>query len=197
MNLPNKLTVFRITLIPLLLLVWLFPYGHFNINIGYITFEHVIVSNKNIIVLIIFTIASITDYLDGYIARKHNLLTTFGKFADPLADKMLVNTMFILLSHAGYLPILPVVLMILRDVIVDGLRMLASSNGVVVSAGFLGKLKTVLQMITIVLVLISNLPFELYFIPVSDFMIWFTTFISIGSGLSYFIQLKDFIFESK
>ena len=197
MNLPNKLTVFRITLIPLLLLVWLFPYGHFDMNIGYVTVGHVFVSNKNVVALIIFVIASFTDYLDGYIARKHNLLTTFGKFADPLADKMLVNTMFILLSHAGYLPILPVVLMILRDVTVDGLRMLASSNGVVVSAGFLGKLKTVLQMITIVLVLISNLPFELYFIPVSDFMIWFTTFISIGSGLSYFIQLKDFIFESK
>ena len=197
MNLPNKLTLFRVILIPILLIVWLFPYAEFNINVGYIMVGQVILSNKNILALIIFFVASFTDLLDGYIARKYNLQTTFGKFADPIADKMLVNSMFLLLSHSGYLPILPVILMILRDVVVDGLRMLSSSNGVVVSAGMLGKLKTVLQMATIVLLLLSNLPFELYFIPVTDFMIWFTTFISLGSGFSYFIQLKDFIFESK
>ena len=197
MNLPNKLTLFRIALIPILLLVWLFPYGHFNIEIGYLEFKHVLVSYKNVVALLIFIIASVTDFFDGYIARKHNLMTTFGKFADPIADKLLVNSMFLLLSYSGYIPILPVILMIFRDVVVDGLRMLASSNGVVVSAGFLGKLKTVLQMVTIGLVLICNLPFELYFIPVTNFLLWFTTFISIAGGLSYFNQLKDFIFESK
>lgn len=196
MNLPNRLTLFRIALVPLLILIWIFPYGQLNIELPFFQFEYVMLSLKNLMVLLIFVVASFTDFLDGYLARKNNLVTTFGKFADPIADKLLVNIMLLLLVESGYIPVVPVALMLARDTIVDGVRMVASSNGVVVSAGYLGKVKTVSQMVAIVFILLNNLPFELYHIPFSNFMLWFATLVSIVSGISYFIQLKEFIFES-
>lgn len=196
MNLPNKLTVFRIVLVPLLCLVWLFPYEQFGIAFDNITISHISVSYLNIIVLGIFAIASFTDFLDGFIARKNNWVTTFGKFADPIADKLLVNTMLIILTYKHAIPVIPCVIMICRDIIVDGCRMCAAQHGVVVSAGILGKLKTVLQMVTIILTLLNNLPFELLSLPVSQIMIWFTAFVSAAGGYSYFMQLKQYIFES-
>lgn len=197
MNLPNKLTVMRICLIPIILLIAIFPYAQFNIDVPVLEVGHVGVSYVNIAMLVLFLIASITDFLDGFIARKYNLITTFGKFADPIADKLLVTSMFILFASKGIIPVVPVILMVARDTIVDMCRMLASTNGVVVAAGFMGKLKTVLQMVTISVILLSNLPFELYRIPFADVMLWFTTCISVASGLDYFNQLKEYIFESK
>ncbi len=200
MNLPNKLTVGRIILVPIIILVYLFPYAQYNITMPIFYFggiSGVSLSLINVIALVIFAIASITDFIDGFIARKYNLVTTFGKFADPIADKLLVNTMFILFVYQGIIPVLPVIIMISRDTIVDGCRMIASNNGVVVAAGFLGKLKTVLQMVTIVLVLLNNLPFELYRIPLTDLLLWFTAFVSVAGGFSYFNQLKEYILESK
>ena len=94
------------------------------------------------------------------------------------------------------IPIIPVILMILRDIVVDGCRMIAAQRGVVVSAGFLGKMKTAFQMFSIIFVLINNLPFELWGLPVSTIMIWFTSFISVAGGYSYFSQVKKYIFES-
>ena len=196
MNLPNKLTIFRIVLIPLLCLVWLFPYGQFGITLGSITIGHISVSYLNIIVLVIFAIASFTDFLDGHLARKNGIVTTFGKFADPIADKLLVNTMLIILTYKHAIPVIPCVIMICRDIIVDGCRMSAAQHGVVVSAGILGKLKTVLQMFTIIFTLLNNLPFELFSLPISQIMIWFTAFVSAAGGYSYFMQLKQYIFES-
>lgn len=200
MNLPNKLTILRIVMVPILVLVWIFPYSQFNISVPAFQFGGVTgvsLSLINIIVLVIFALASITDFIDGYIARKYNMVTTFGKFADPIADKMLVNTVFIMLVSQGTIPVVPVLIMIARDTIVDGCRLIAMSNGVVVAAGFLGKLKTVLQMFTIILILLNNLPFELYRIPLADLLLWFTAFISLAGGVSYFNQLKEYIFESK
>ncbi len=196
MNLPNKLTILRIVLVPILCLVWLFPYNQFGVNIGYFTIYGVTVSYLNIIVLIIFAIASITDFLDGKIARKNSIVTTFGKFADPIADKLLVNMMLIILAYKRMVPLVPVVIMILRDIIVDGCRMIASQNGVVVSAGILGKMKTAFQMVTIILVLLNNLPFEIWHLPITDVLMWFTSFISVAGGYSYFMQVKKYIFES-
>jgi len=196
MNLPNKLTLIRIILIPILITVWLFPYANFGIAFGVITIGHITVPYLNLIVLAIFLVASFTDMLDGKIARKRGLVTTFGKFADPIADKLLVNSVFIILASKQVIPVLPVVLMICRDTVVDGCRMLAGKNGLVIAAGFLGKLKTVMQMITIVLIFINNLPFELIGIPVSEICLWFTAFISVIGGYSYFSQTKKLIFES-
>lgn len=197
MNLPNKLTVFRIILVPIMIFVWLFPYEQFNFMFYEFNFGPVSLSSLNIVVLVIFALASITDMLDGMIARKYNMITTFGKFADPIADKLLVNTTLIIMVSKHLIPVLPAVIMLGRDIIVDGCRMIASKNGVVVAAGYLGKLKTVSQMITIILVLLNNLPFELYSIPMASIVLWFATLTSVMGGYSYFIQLKDYIFESK
>ena len=197
MNLPNKLTVFRIILVPIMIFVWLFPYEQFNFMFYEFNFGPVSLSSLNIVVLVIFALASITDMLDGMIARNYNMITTFGKFADPIADKLLVNTTLIIMASKHLIPVLPVVIMLGRDIIVDGCRMIASKNGVVVAAGYLGKLKTVSQMIAIILVLLNNLPFELYGIPMASIVLWFATLTSVMGGYSYFIQLKDYIFESK
>lgn len=196
MNLPNKLSCFRMLLVPLIVLVMVFPYAYFDISLGSLTFGFVTLPVKNIIVLVLFAIASFTDFLDGHIARKYNLITSFGKFIDPIADKLLVNTMFVMFAATGIVPVIPVVIMIWRDTIVDGLRMNAAQKGQVVAAGFLGKLKTVTQMLTIIFVLLNNLPFELMRFPMSDFLLWFATLISVASGVSYFMQLKNIILES-
>ena len=150
----------------------------------------------NLICLIIYLVAAITDYFDGQIARKRNMQTTFGKFADPIADKMLTTTMFLMFSSRGLIPVVPVIIMVCRDIVVDGCRMIAASNGKVVAAQMLGKLKTVLQMVSIALVLLNNLPFEIWGLPVTDIMIWFSAFVSFASGVSYFSQLKGDIMES-
>ena len=197
MNLPNRLTIIRIIMIPVIVLIYLFPYAQFGINVQSFDVGFVSISLVNIIVLGLIILTSFTDFLDGYIARSQNMITTFGKFADPIADKLLVNTMFILFAAQGVIPVVPVLIMIARDTIVDGCRMIASSNGTVVAAGYLGKVKTVSQMLAIILILLNNLPFELYRFPVSDLVLWFAAIVSFVSGVSYFNQMKEYIFESK
>ena len=196
MNTPNKLTIFRIFLVPIICLVWLFPYEQFDIHFGYLSIGHLTISYLNLIVLVLFIIASFTDFLDGYIARKNNIVTTFGKFVDPIADKLLINMMFIIMCYKHMVPVVCCLIIILRDIIVDGCRMIAAEKGIVISAGSLGKLKTVLQIITIVVLLLNNFPFDLYYYPVGDILVWFTAFVSLISGYSYFLQVKDYIFES-
>lgn len=196
MNLPNRLTIFRIILIPIVVLVYLFPYAQFGIEPGVLTIGGVDLSIISLICLVIYLAAAITDYFDGQIARKRNMQTTFGKFADPIADKMLTTTMFLMFSSRGLIPVVPVIIMVCRDIVVDGCRMIAASNGKVVAAQMLGKLKTVLQMVSIALVLLNNLPFEIWGLPVTDIMIWFSAFVSFASGVSYFSQLKGDIMES-
>lgn len=197
MNLPNKLSVIRITLVPIIVLVVIFPYTMFDISIPVYTFDYVSLSLVNIVVLLLFVFASFTDFLDGYLARKHNLITTFGKFIDPIADKMLTTTMFVIFASQGIIPMVAVLIMVWRDIIVDGIRMVASNEGKVIAAGYLGKIKTVAQMLTIIIILLNNLPFELVGFPMADFMLWFSVSISFISGMSYFLQSKDFLFKSK
>lgn len=196
MNIANRLTIFRIILIPIIVLVALFPTGQFNIAMGYITIDTVSLSYRNIILLILFATASFTDFLDGYLARSRNMITTFGKFLDPIADKLLVNTMFIIFASQGIVPVVAVLIMIWRDTIVDAVRMLLSQKGLVMAAGYLGKVKTVAQMLAIILVLLNNIPFELYNIPVASIMVWFATLMSVLSGASYVIQSRSFFTES-
>ncbi len=197
MNLPNRLSLFRMILVPVIVLVAIFPYAQFQLQIPVYTFDFVSISLLNIILLILFAIASFTDFLDGYIARKYKLITTFGKFIDPIADKMLVNTMFILFVYQGIVPVVAVLLMLWRDVIVDMIRMITSGKGKVMAAGYLGKVKTVAQMLTIIVILLNNLPFELMSLPVADLLLWFSVSVSLLSGYSYFQQAKDVLLESK
>lgn len=197
MNLPNRLTIMRIIMIPLIILIYLFPYSAFGWNPTVLHIGGVELSIINIIVLVFYILAAVTDALDGHIARSRNLITTFGKFADPIADKLLTTSMFLLFASRGIIPVVPVIIMVARDTIVDGCRMVAATNGKVVAAGMMGKIKTVLQMVTVALVLLNNLPFELFSLPVSEIMLWFAAFVSMVSGIQYFNQTKEDIMESK
>ena len=191
MNLPNKLTILRIALVPVVVAVYLgvpADAGIVNAATG--------LGLRNLLVLIIFALASITDYLDGMLARKNNWITSFGKFADPIADKMLVNTVLILLVWAHAANVVAVLIMIARDLIVDGLRMSAAQSGEVVSAGFFGKLKTVLQMIAILLLLLNNWPFALIGVPLASIVLWAATIVSVYSGWIYFQKLKKYVLET-
>lgn len=196
MNIANKLTVFRIVLIPVIVLVFIFPYNQIGISVPFYSIGHVTISLKNIIVLVLYTVAAVTDAIDGYLARKHNMITVFGKFLDPIADKLLVNTLFIIFAVQGTVPLVAVLLMIWRDTIVDAVRMLVSQKGEVMAAGYLGKVKTVAQMVAIAFVLLNNLPFELFGLPISSMMVWFATLMSLLSGASYVIQARSYILES-
>lgn len=191
MNLPNKLTMLRIVMVPVVVLIYLLIPQDFCV---------VLQTNglalRDILAFLVFAAASFTDMLDGQIARKQHLITSFGKFADPIADKMLVNTLLILLVYTHQANVVAVLLMIARDLVVDGLRMLASQHGKVVSAGFFGKLKTVLQMFAIVFLLLKNWPFVYVGLPVDQILLWAATLASLWSGFVYFVQLKDCVLES-
>lgn len=197
MNLPNKLSIFRIILVPFIVLIFLFPYDYLSIQPVIFSVGSINISIVQIICLILFVIASITDFIDGYLARKNDLVTSLGKFLDPIADKLLVNTLLILLACTGALSLIPVLIMIWRDVIVDGIRMLAAKNDVVMAADFSGKLKTVFQMLTIIFALLGDLPFSLISIPISEILVWICALISLYSGIEYFNKAKKFILESK
>lgn len=187
--------MFRIVLVPVIACIYLFtdlPEAFGADMSG----EHIAVSMTALLVLILFAIASFTDYLDGHIARKHNLITSFGKFIDPIADKLLVNTMFILFAVDGVVPAVFVLIMIWRDMIVDGLRMNASAKGKVVAAGMMGKAKTVLQMFAIIFLLLNNLPFAFVSLPVADILFYAAVAVSVASGAEYFLKLKDIVMET-
>ena len=187
--------MFRIVLVPVIACIYLFTdlpeaFG------ADVSGEHIAVSMTALLVLILFAIASFTDYLDGHIARKHNLITSFGKFIDPIADKLLVNTMFILFAVDGVVPAVFVLIMIWRDMIMDGLRMNASAKGKVVAAGMMGKAKTVLQIFAIIFLLLNNLPFAFVSLPVADILFYAAVAVSVASGAEYFLKLKDIVMET-
>ena len=149
MNLPNKLTVMRILLVPVLVIIAMidFPLKVYNIPLEYILVD------------IIFIIAAITDKVDGYLARKNNQVTTFGKFLDPIADKILVVSALIILVERGTIPAWIPIIIVFREFLVSGYRLIASqSNGKVIAANKWGKLKTVTQMVAIILTLIDVNP---------------------------------------
>lgn len=196
MNLPNKLTVIRVLLVPLLILVYMFPYDTTGISVPVYHILDTDISLVNIIILVIFIIASITDYFDGRIARSKKLITTFGKFADPIADKLLVNTIFLLLASAGKINIIIPIIMISRDTIVDAIKMSAASKQVVVAASKLGKLKTVSQMIALCFLLVNNFPFSVLGIDLATILAWIATVISVISGIDYFIKNREMLMET-
>lgn len=183
MNLPNKLTFLRILLLPVIVLLYLIEIKWPTINL-----LSNAISLKQIILVSIFLIASFTDFLDGYLARSRNLITTFGKFADPIADKLLVNTLFFLLAVDGLVHPIVFIIMLWRDTVVDGIRMLASSEGTVIAAGIYGKMKTVLQMFAIVLVLLDA--------PFAQIVVWVAAAMSLFSGVQYFYNARHIIFKS-
>ncbi len=196
MNLPNKLTMLRIALSILIIAILLIPFDAMGISLyKFYVNESIVVDIKYIISGILFIIASLTDFLDGYIARKYDMVTDFGKMIDAIADKVLVNSVLIILSASGFVhPIIPVIV-ILRDTVVDSIKMVAGNKGKVVAAIKSGKIKTACLMVGIVLTLFYNLPFELFNFKVSDFLLIIAAIMSIISGIQYYQLNKKYIFE--
>ncbi len=197
MNLPNKLTISRIIIAIIIILILIggnYTGSIFGIEIPKIFVnETIVIDLKYIIAGVLFIIASLTDFLDGYIARKYNLITDFGKLIDAIADKILVNSVLIILSAQGFIhPIVPVII-IIRDSIVNSIKMLAASNGKVVAAIKSGKIKTACLMVGIVLTLFYNLPFELFNISVAKVLLFVATILSVVSGIQYFSLNKHLI----
>lgn len=191
MTLATKITIFRMFLIPVVVVLLLFPFASLSIEIPRITVNGLFLPLNFFFAFFFFLLASITDFVDGYIARKTNTVSTLGIFLDPIADKMLVNSVLIILASLSVIPALAVVLMVVRDIFVDAIRLMAIQRHRVISASKLGKLKTITQMITICLALLLNLPFEAFNIPMLTIMIWASTLISVISGVDYFIKNKD------
>lgn len=196
MNLPNKLTTIRLVSVPLFIIVYLIPYQSLGIEIPVFDVLSTSLSLLDIILFLIFALSALTDYLDGYIARKQHLITTFGKFIDPIADKLIVNTTLLLLASTHDIHIIIPIIMISRDIIVDAIRLVASQKNVVLAASYLGKAKTMTQMIAICLLLLNNIVFAGLHIPMDQIMIWLATLISFVSGVDYFMKNRQYIMES-
>ena len=170
MNLPNKLTVMRMILIPFFVFFMLAPYFE-----GY----------GNYIAVAIFIIASLTDMLDGKIARKYNLVTDFGKFMDPLADKLLVCSAMICMIDLKRLSAWFVIIIIAREFIISGFRLIAAENGIVIAANYWGKFKTASQMIMIILLILH---FDGIFVILEQIFIWLSLALTIISLITYIWQ---------
>ncbi len=195
MTLPNKLTISRIIMTLIIIFILLFPFYMINVSFPKFYVDDIIVDSKYFVAGILFIIASITDFIDGYIARKYDLITNTGKMLDAIADKILVNSTLIILATNGFInPIIPVVI-VLRDTFVDAIKMEAASKGKVVAAIKSGKLKTATLMVGIVLMLFYNLPFELINIRVADFLLYFATILSVVSMIEYYVLNKKYIFS--
>ena len=191
MNLPNKITTARIILSIVVLIMMAFPFYQIGLEFPtYLVGGKVEVSLKYIICAILFIIASTTDFLDGHIARKYNMVTDFGKVMDAIADKILVNGILIILAVDGFIPVIIPVIIITRDTFVDSIKMVAGQSGHAVGASKAGKIKTVCMMIGVSLILLYNLPFELIGIDVALGLIVIATILSIVSGIQYYIKNK-------
>lgn len=192
MNLPNKITMARIVLSILLLILLIFP---FNLcGIEFPTYELFGTINVNLLYIIggiIFLVASLTDFMDGNIARKKKLVTDFGKVMDAIADKVLVNGVLVVLACNGLISKVIPVIIITRDIFVDSIKMVAGSKGKAVGASVLGKLKTICMMSGLTLTFFYNIPFELIGLDVADGLLYIACVLSIISGVQYYLVNKE------
>ena len=192
MNLPNKITISRICLIPVFLIIMLVPFAW-----GEVTLLGATLPVTHLVGALVFIFASATDWVDGYYARKLNLVTNFGKFLDPLADKLLVSAALIVLVELGFAPSWIVIIIISREFAVTGLRLLLAEGGEVVAANMLGKIKTWAQIVAISALLLHNIIFEMFSIPFADIALWIAMIFTIWSGWDYFIKNKQIFSNSK
>jgi CDP-diacylglycerol--glycerol-3-phosphate 3-phosphatidyltransferase len=192
MNLPNKITVSRILMIPLFLIVILVPFSWGNLSL-----LGVELPVTHFVAALIFILASTTDWVDGHFARKYNLVTTLGKFLDPLADKLLVSAALIVLVELGYAPSWIVIVIISREFAVTGLRLILAGTGEVVAANMLGKIKTWAQIVAISALLLHNMIFEMIHIPFDIIALWVALIFTIWSGWDYFAKNKQVLINSK
>jgi len=193
-NLPNRITLARIFMIPLMLLFLL-------LDVEWLAYELKIGSFSlplnQLIGAILFIVAASTDGIDGYIARKHNLVTNLGKLLDPLADKLLVAAVLISLVAMGKCDAWIAVVIISREFAVTGLREVALLEGSVIAASNWGKAKTITQIVAISALLLNNFPFEWIHFPFDEVAIWLAALITIYSGIDYFVKNKNVLNFSK
>jgi len=178
MNLANQLTFLRILLVP-----------------GFMYFLLSDIGYGRMLALGIFIIASITDFLDGYVARKYDLVTKFGKFMDPLADKLLVTAALICFVQLHEISAWVVVIILSREFIVSIFRAVAAADGIVIAASMWGKYKTVSQIIMIILILMNNYPFGNVNLPMDQIFVWIATIMTIVSGVDYIVKNKEVLIE--
>lgn len=197
MNLPNRITMARIVLSVLLLVMLLMPWYSLGVEFPVYQVATLTVNLKYIIAGIIFLIASTSDFLDGYLARKNNIVTDFGKVMDAIADKLLVNGLLIILAYDRIISIVIPVVIISRDIVVDSCKMISGQNGKVVAASIMGKLKTICMMSGLTLTMFYNLPFELVGFPVADILLIAAVILSVISGAQYFYGVRDILFPKK
>jgi CDP-diacylglycerol--glycerol-3-phosphate 3-phosphatidyltransferase len=195
MNLPTKLTVVRLILTVFILLLLCIPFSYFGFNFPKYDFYGVPVELNYIIAGVIFIIASLTDFLDGYLARKNNQVTDLGKMLDAIADKVLVSPVLIVLAANGFIPVIIPVIYITRDIVVDAIKMQAASKGKVVAAIKSGKLKTAAMMVGTTLVFFYNMPFEFINVRVDLFLLYFACIMAVISAYQYFKLNKDLLFS--
>ncbi len=196
LNLPNKITISRIIMSIVILTMLIIPWYNLGIEFSEYIVHGEVLSLKYIIAGIIFIIASLTDLVDGKIARSRNMVTDFGKVADAIADKILVNGLLIILAYEKMIPIIIPVVIITRDTVVDSLKMLSGSKGKVVAASFLGKAKTMCMMIGIALTLFGNIPFLFFNLPIDRFLLLIATLLSVISGYEYYCNSKAYLFTN-
>ena len=194
MNTANKITMSRIVLAVIMLIVLLFPWYQVGINMPtYIINGSITVELKYIIAGVIFVIASLTDFIDGKVARKYNMVTDFGKMVDAISDKLLTNSVLIILGCSGKISAAIVVVIIARDIVVDSIKMVIGNKGHAVAAIGIAKVKTATLMIGIILTLFYNLPFELISLRISDFLLVLAAILSVISGVKYYMMAKPYL----
>ena len=191
MKLPNRISFSRIVIALLIVVILLFPFDSAGIDtLKIFVNESIVIDIKYIIVGVLFVIASLTDFFDGYIARKRNCCSDFGKMIDAIADKILIDSVLILLATIGFIhPIIAVVVMI-RDIAVDSIKRFAASRGLIIGSIKLAKVKTILFMVSISLILFYNLPFELFNLKIADILLVISTIMSVVSGFEYYSYIK-------
>ena len=191
LNLPNKITVSRIVLIPIFILFMVVNFGWGSFEIG-----GTILTVEQLIGALLFIIAAATDWFDGHLARKHNLVTNMGKFLDPLADKLLVSAALIILVEMGSAASWVVIIIISREFAVTGLRLILAGGGEVVAANQLGKIKTATQLVAISFLLLNNIFFEAINFPFGSIMLYIALFFTIWSGADYFYKNRRVLLDS-
>ncbi len=193
-NVQTKLTFVRLILSLIIIILLIFPFYRVGINFPQFLFKNILIDLRYLISGVLFIIASITDYYDGKLARKNNEVTNFGKLVDAIADKVLVNSVLIIFACQGFISAVVPVVIIVRDIIVDAIRMICANNGKVQAAKLSGKIKTATLMIGIILTFFYNLPFQIWGYRVSDFFLYFGTIMSIVSMCEYYYLNKKMIF---
>lgn len=194
LNLPNKITVSRIIIGILMIIILIVPWYNLGINMPKYVVNGEIIKLEYIIAGVMFIIASLTDFIDGKIARSRNMVTDFGKVADAIADKILVNGLLIILAYDRMIPVVIPVVIITRDIIVDSCKMVCGNKGKVVAASIWGKAKTMFMMIGLTLTMFNNIPFSFINLPLDKFLIIVATVLSIISGYQYYKNSKKYLF---